>query len=579
MATIFSKSEKLQQDVAKMNDDSTKVKITIDSKTIDRMFGVLFSMEEEYVGYGTAQAFHTLFKRMDMQIYETDVNCKKYADKVYVLADVLDEICVRRHKTMSSDDLDIYIHEAYTDEKYTKLIPSLTKYSKRKLKYDEIMTTINSVSDRLNYIYLVSYKQAVMEAFNKMDSGEYNCYRDANTSLQIILNGLLTKMRQNKATDSAIRELNMAADNFRESLISMVKKIRDVNRILMVGNKRLNMLLSPGFIGSNLYIFAGLPNAGKTTILTKCALDICKYNSNIVLKKPDKIPTVLMITAEDTMEKMTQRIINNRLEDIDIKDDSLTAEEIADLAINQGGLNPETGNNLIIKYFKNQDIDTNDIYAMIEELDSDGYEVVAVVVDYIKRIKPIIYAKEERDQLKNISNELRSLAIDYDIPVITAAQMNREGSAAVEQAIAKGETDVLKRIGKNNIGSSWAIQENTDMMIGINTELDNLHNQKYMSFLKMKIRYKDEYDVRYFATPYSKDGGRLLDDAHLPEGQYVSTTDIGGRSIVHPTREEYEKTGKSSEGIEDDCFFTSDLGETTYPKEESSCFSNANKVA
>lgn len=578
MATIFSKTEteKQQQKLANINDDLVKTKIVIDSKTIDRMFGVLFLMEDERVGYNTIVSFHKLFCNMDMSIYENDVNCKKYADKVYILMDVLDEICSRRHKLMSPDDLDIYIHENYTDDKFTKLIPTLTKYIKKPLSHSELSTTINSVVDRLNYIYLVTYKQEIMNAYSKLESGEYNCYRAANEALQLVLSSLMTKMRQNRSTDSSIKEMNLAASNFNEVLISLVKKLRDNSRILMTGNKRLNMLLSPGFVGGNLYIFAGLPNAGKTTILTKCALDICKYNHNVTVKNPDKKPTVLMITAEDTMEKMAQRIINNRLEDIDIKDESLTVEEIVDMAINKGGLNAETGNNLYIKYCKNQEIDTNDIYSLVEELDSDGYEVIAVVVDYIKRIKPIVYAKEERDQLKNISNDLRALSIDYDIPVITAAQMNREGSAAVEQAIAKGESDVLKRMGKNNIGSSWALQENTDMMIAINTEIDNLNNQKYMSFLKMKIRYKDEYGLLYFATPYSKDGGRLLDDYDMAEGQYVSTISIAGRAIVHPTRETYEESGKNSEGIEDECFFTTDLD---YEKEEDSCFSNANKVS
>lgn len=578
MATIFSKAEteKKQQRLANINDDLVKTKIVIDSKTIDRMFGVLFMMEDERVGYNTIVSFHKLFTNMDMKIYETDVNCKKYADKVYILADVLDEICAKRHKLMSPDDLDIYIHENYTDDKFAKLIPTLTKYIKKPLNHNELTSTINSVVDRLNYMYILTYKQEIINAYGKLESGEYNCYREANEALQMVFSSLMTKMRQNRSTDEAIKELNFNASNFNETLITLVKKMRDNSRILTTGNKRLNMLLSPGFYGGNLYIFAGLPNAGKTTILTKCALDICKYNYNVTVKNPDKIPTVLMVTAEDTMEKMAQRIINNRLEDIDIKDESLTAEEIVDMAINQGGLNAETGNNLYIKYCKNQEIDTNDIYSMIEELDSDGYEVIAVVVDYIKRIKPIQFAKEERDQLKNISNDLRNLAVDRDIPVITAAQMNREGSAAVEQAIAKGESDVLKRMGKNNIGSSWALQENTDMMIAINTEIDNLNNQRYMSFLKMKIRYKDEYGLLYFATPYSKDGGRLLDDYDLPEGQYVSTISIAGRAIAHPTRENYEQSGKSAEGVEDDCFFTTDL---EYEKEDDSCFSHASKVA
>ena len=72
---------------------------------------------------------------------------------------------------------------------------------------------------------------------------------------------------------------------------------------------------------------------------------------------------------------------------------------------------------IIIKYYPNRSIDTNDLYGIINDLNDDGKEVIALILDYVKRIKPSERASSEKEELKNITNELKNLATYYDIPV------------------------------------------------------------------------------------------------------------------------------------------------------------------
>ena len=78
----------------------------------------------------------------------------------------------------------------------------------------------------------------------------------------------------------------------------------------------------------------------------------------------------------------------------------------------KGGLKLTDDNNIdiIIKEYKNREIDTNDLYSIINDLADEGVEVVTLIVDYMKRIRPAERANDEKTELKNISNELKEVA-------------------------------------------------------------------------------------------------------------------------------------------------------------------------
>ena len=72
---------------------------------------------------------------------------------------------------------------------------------------------------------------------------------------------------------------------------------------------------------------------------------------------------------------------------------------------------------IIIKEYKNRELDTNDLYTIIQDLNDEGIEVITLIVDYLKRVRPAEKAASEKEELKNITNELKELAKFFDIPV------------------------------------------------------------------------------------------------------------------------------------------------------------------
>ena len=75
----------------------------------------------------------------------------------------------------------------------------------------------------------------------------------------------------------------------------------------------------------------------------------------------------------------------------------------------------------------------------------------------MKRIRPAEKANDEKTELKNISNELKELAKFFDIPVITAQQLNRSGASVIDAALQANKEDVTRLVGRDSIAGAWEI--------------------------------------------------------------------------------------------------------------------------
>ena len=165
----------------------------------------------------------------------------------------------------------------------------------------------------------------------------------------------------------------------------------------------------------------GLPAGFKSGILLKTARDAKKYNKGLLTsRKPGKRPCILLVTMENTVEESVERLFNMTVTPDDIR--KFTPKEVVQMLRDSGEMLLDDSNDIdiIIKYHSNRSIDTSDLYTIIEELSDDNKDVRMLILDYIKRIRPAEKAKDEKEELKNITNELKTLAIDFDIPVVTA---------------------------------------------------------------------------------------------------------------------------------------------------------------
>lgn len=265
----------------------------------------------------------------------------------------------------------------------------------------------------------------------------------------------------------------------------------------------------------------------KSGLLLSIARWFKMYNPDAKPKRnPDAIPTVLLITTENSIAETVARLFAMIEPELSIE--NLTPKQVIQILRDKGGLtiNTENGINIRMIYRNDREIDTNDIYGIIEDIENDNAEVIALIVDYIKRIRAAESGHgDERIELKNCSNELKSLAQNLDIPVITAMQINRAGNAIVEMAMTQSKEDLTKYMGSTNVANCWDLIENSDWVCIINIEKKKDTGQYFLTFKRTKIRYGDKAEgYTYFNQPFANgDKIALMEDVCLPKSLAINS--------------------------------------------------------
>ena len=287
---------------------------------------------------------------------------------------------------------------------------------------------------------------------------------------------------------------------------------------LISGMQSLNHMLGGGFEERRVYCFFGLPGDGKTITLLNLMYQIKKYNPKVQCKDPTKKPCIVLLTMENFIHEEVQTLYNIAVSSEDISerplDDVLRAIQNSDLFKDPDG-NPNPID-LFIKFKPINSVTTEYMYKLTEELNDDGYEVICMLQDYIMRIRSAESSAnaEERVKLGNIINEFKNYAMYYGIPVITAAQLNRDAARTIDNFRGAGKfDDMINKIGRANIAESSQLDFNLDAIIFIAPCWEGEY--KWLAFKLIKKRYKADLSPSdtIFFQPFVIDmNAKLMED-------------------------------------------------------------------
>ena len=400
------------------------------------------------------------------------------------------------------------------------------------LSNNEIEWINETISNTLssNFIYESAPKLIdLLTAFMTADSRQIS---DLSQQIQAEVASLNSSFRQCRRDSAMDKVFSLKDDIFTNVIKDTYDEITSKFRYLYTGMQGFNKLIGGGFENTRTYLLLGVIGGGKSLSMLNIAYQIKKYNKNFKPKDPTKIPCVVYLTMENSVTETIQRLF-----EICVGDDmrNYSPEEIEYKLRTDGELylTDESPIDIIIKYRPNRSEDTSYLYTLTEDLEDEGYEVICMIQDHIKRLRSVESCPDTRIELGNIANELKTFAIIKDIPVITDSHLNRDGARIIDNTSGRSKADLTRMLGKANIGESLLMLDNVDLGIILNQEFDHEGN-KYMVFKNIKTRIRTFLD--YVCLPCDKNNPiKLLEDLYLPAPLYRDSLMAMGAPLINNT--------------------------------------------
>jgi len=343
------------------------------------------------------------------------------------------------------------------------------------------------LADYIKYALILKAKEPFIKALDIIDDDDENIHDSIEKVYELAQQ--IAKAYQSINVQSVVHSFDTAYIDAMKLAVAEAKEARSPDKCIITGVRGLNNLLSPGYLGGCLYIYAALPGNYKSGILLKSHVDTLKYNEHIKNTTNGKTPISMYISMENTMAQTIRRLWSVLFPTADIA--SFTIDEITEMINNEL---TAKGMRSVILYYGYREKSTKDLDAIIRSYNTEDSEVVAVYLDYIKRIRPgrtdIAVTSSEKSELHAIMNELKTIAAELNIPIVSGHQLNREAARQVDDIVKAGgfnKTD--QAMGRANVSVAWEVMEVADWMALMNIE--NNGEVKYLMIKAVKQRDLD----------------------------------------------------------------------------------------
>jgi hypothetical protein len=365
------------------------------------------------------------------------------------------------------------------------------------------------ISTELTYSDLDKSVKTILNGVLNYQSSDYT-NKDINAKELInILNTVQSTIRKNKVAESQAEVMFSLGDGMEDHIREYHAQLCNPANKIRTGMQGMNQMLDGGFECGRVYLYLGLQGDGKSWTLLNLAKQIKRWNPDFKTKDPTKRPCVVLLTMENTVRESVNRLFTLVSDDRPMTD--FEVEEVIKILKEDGelSLTDKSPIDIIIKYKANKSVDTSYLYELAEDLEDDGYEMIALVQDYVMRIRSTdITNGDIRLELGAIIDEFKVFATIKDIPVITASQLNRDAATKVDEGRKVNKADLVRILGRSNTGESMMMINNADFVSLLAVEYDTNGN-KYLGIQVVKSRFKM---IRQFCFLSFVNGSMLMDE-------------------------------------------------------------------
>ena len=282
--------------------------------------------------------------------------------------------------------------------------------------------------------------------------------------------------------------------------------------------QHFNKITKGGLPNKSLNIILAGTGVGKSLFMCHCAAANISDGKN-----------VLYITLEMAEERIAERVDANLL-NVNMEDLEALSKSMYDTKMN--ALKNKANGTLIVKEYPTASANAQHFQALLKELKiKKQFTPDIIYIDYLNiccssRMKQTANVNSYT-YIKAIAEEMRGLAVENNVPVVSATQTTRTG-------FANDDLDLT------DVSESFGLPATADFMVGL-TVNEQLEEDNQMMIKQLKNRYNDPTVLRRFVVGVDRSKMRLYDLEDSAQDAIIDN--IINRNVVH--EREYEQREES----------------------------------
>jgi len=315
---------------------------------------------------------------------------------------------------------------------------------------------------------------ALMESIRIADGGDEKKSRDA---IPTILQDALAVCFDNNVGHDYLEDYEERYDFYHQKEDKIPFDLEFFNKITKGGlpNKTLNIALAGTGVGKSLFM--------------------CHVASSVLLQGKN----VLYITLEMAEEKIAERIDANLL-NVNIQDIGDLPKQMFESKVTN--LTKKTQGTLIIKEYPTAAAHEGHFRALLNELQlKRSFKPDIIFIDYLNICASSRYSKlgsvNSYSYIKSIAEELRGLAVEAEVPIISATQTTRSGYSSSD-------------VDLTDTSESFGLPATADLMFAL-ISTEELEGLNQIMVKQLKNRYNDLSVFKRFVVGIDRAKMRLYD--------------------------------------------------------------------
>jgi len=387
-----------------------------------------------------------------------------------VIFEEIAQFIVKYNKPASQEILKIEVENRsdINDDEFKEIIGVLTSLDIQVINSEWLVdTTEKWCRDRAIYL-------ALMSSIKIADGQDEKKNRDA---IPTILSDALAVSFDNHIGHDYLEDYEQRYDSYHRKEEKIPFDLEYFNKITKGGlpNKTLNIALAGTGVGKSLFM--------------------CHMASSVLLQGKN----VLYITMEMAEERIAERIDANLL-NVNIQEITDLPKIMYDSKVNN--LSKKTQGSLIIKEYPTASAHSGHFKALLNELAlKKSFKPDIIFIDYLNICASSRYKAGSNvnsySYIKAIAEELRGLAVESNVPIVSATQTTRSGF---------GSSDV----DLTDTSESFGLPATADLMFAL-ISTEELEGLNQIMVKQLKNRYNDPTMNKRFIVGIDRAKMRLYD--------------------------------------------------------------------